>query len=67
MKKIVPNVLEAVGGTPLVRLNRVTAGIKAILCAKVEACNPGHSVKDRIARRLIEDAERRVRVSCIND
>jgi cystathionine beta-synthase len=59
MKKILPNVLEAVGDTPLVRLNRVTAGIEAILCAKVEACNPGHSVKDRIARRLIEDAERR--------
>jgi cystathionine beta-synthase len=59
MKKIWPNVLEAVGDTPLVRLNRVTAGIEATLSAKVEASNPGHSVNDRIARRLIEDAERR--------
>ena len=59
MKKISLNVLEAVGNTPLVRLNRITGGIAATVCAKVEACNPGHSVKDRIALAVVEDAERR--------
>jgi cystathionine beta-synthase len=58
MSKILANVLEAVGNTPLIRLNRVTAGLPATVCAKVEACNPGRSVKDRIALALIEDAER---------
>ena len=58
MKKILANVLQAVGNTPLVRLNRVTAGIAATLCVKIEACNPGRSVKDRIALRLVENAER---------
>ncbi|HEY7560414.1 MAG TPA: cystathionine beta-synthase [Candidatus Binatia bacterium] len=58
MKKILTNVLEAVGDTPLVRLNRITGGIRATMCAKVEACNPGRSVKDRIALTLVEDAER---------
>src|ERR687891_1129030 len=58
MSKILPSVLEAVGETPLIRLNRVTAGLSATVCAKVEACNPGRSVKDRIALALIEDAER---------
>jgi cystathionine beta-synthase len=59
MSNILPNVLEAVGHTPLVRLNQVTAGISAAICAKVEACNPGRSVKDRIALAVVEDAERR--------
>jgi cystathionine beta-synthase len=59
VKKILPNVLEAVGGTPLIRLNHVTAGLDATICVKVEGCNPGHSVKDRIARAVVEDAERR--------
>jgi cystathionine beta-synthase len=58
MSKILPNVLEAVGNTPLIRLNHVTTGLAATVCVKVEACNPGRSVKDRIARALIEDAER---------
>src|SRR5687768_4636644 len=59
MTKISVNVLEAVGNTPLVRLNHVTAGLSATVCAKVEAANPGKSVKDRIALALVEDAERR--------
>ena len=59
MKKISLNVLEAVGNTPLVRLNRITGGIAATVCVKVEACNPGRSVKDRIALAVVEDAERR--------
>jgi cystathionine beta-synthase len=58
MDRILPNVLQAVGNTPLVRLNRVTGALSATICAKVEACNPGRSVKDRIALALVEDAER---------
>jgi cystathionine beta-synthase len=52
------NVLTCVGNTPLVRLNSVTAGLKCNLYAKVEYLNPGSSVKDRIALKIIEDAER---------
>jgi cystathionine beta-synthase len=59
MLKISANVLEAVGNTPLVRLNRVTAGIVATVCVKLEASNPGRSVKDRIGLAVIEDAERK--------
>ena len=59
MSKILPNVLAAVGNTPLVRLNRVTAGLPATTCVKVEACNPGRSVKDRIALAVVEDAEKK--------
>ncbi len=53
------NILEAVGNTPLVRLNRVTEGLKAQVYVKVDYLNPGGSVKDRIAITMIEDAERR--------
>lgn len=59
MKKILPDVLAAVGETPLVKLNRVAAGTPATVCVKIEACNPGRSVKDRIALALVEDAERK--------
>jgi cystathionine beta-synthase len=54
---IANSVLELVGNTPLVRLTSVTAGIEATVLAKVEYLNPGGSVKDRIALRMIEDAE----------
>jgi cystathionine beta-synthase len=53
----VNSVIELVGNTPLVRLNSVTEGIAATVLAKVEYFNPGGSVKDRIALRMIEDAE----------
>ena len=53
------NVLEAVGHTPLVRLNRVTRGLRPLVAAKLEFTNPGGSVKDRIALEMVEDAERR--------
>src|SRR5215203_2715571 len=53
------NVIDAFGHTPLVRLNRVTKGIRTPVLAKLEMLNPGGSVKDRIGIRMIEDAERR--------
>jgi cystathionine beta-synthase len=57
--KIHANVIEAVGNTPIIRLNHVTKGISATVCAKIEAANPGRSVKDRIALRVVEDAEKK--------
>jgi cystathionine beta-synthase len=52
------NVVELIGNTPLVRLRNLTAGIEATVLAKVEYFNPGGSVKDRIALRMVEEAER---------
>lgn len=52
------HITEAIGNTPLVKLNNVTKGIKATVLAKVEYMNPGNSVKDRMAIRMIEDAEK---------
>ncbi|MFU8870597.1 cystathionine beta-synthase [Micromonospora sp. SL4-19] len=52
------NVVELIGNTPLVRLRNVTEGIQATVLAKVEYLNPGGSVKDRIALRMVEDAEK---------
>src|SRR4030095_2049958 len=52
------NVVELIGNTPLVRLRNVAAGIKATVLAKVEYLNPGGSVKDRIALRMVEAAEK---------
>jgi cysteine synthase len=51
-------VLDTIGWTPLVRLKRLGAQVGASICAKVEAFNPGGSSKDRIAARMIEEAER---------
>ncbi|HPF12504.1 MAG TPA: cysteine synthase family protein [Flavobacteriaceae bacterium] len=53
------NVLELIGNTPLIKLNNVTAGMKGSFYAKVEAFNPGHSAKDRIALYIINEAERK--------
>src|SRR3954466_12080440 len=50
-------VLDLIGHTPLVRLNRVTEGISATVLAKIEYLNPGGSVKDRIAVRMVDAAE----------
>ena len=52
------NVLELIGNTPLIKLNHITAGLKGNFYAKVEAFNPGHSTKDRIALHIIEEAEK---------
>ncbi len=53
------NILEAVGHTPLVRLNRLSDGLKASLWVKADYLNPGGSVKDRIALTMLDEAERR--------
>jgi cystathionine beta-synthase len=53
------NVLELIGNTPLIKINKITAGLKGNFFAKVEAFNPGHSSKDRIALYIIEEAERK--------
>ena len=54
----VEHVVDLVGNTPLVKLNSLTSGIKATVLAKVEYLNPGGSVKDRIALRMVEAAEK---------
>jgi cystathionine beta-synthase len=51
------NILGLIGNTPLVKLNRLTEGVKAQVFAKMESLNPGYSVKDRIGISMIEDAE----------
>jgi cystathionine beta-synthase len=53
------NILETIGNTPMVKLNKVAAAIPATVLAKVETTNPGNSVKDRMALKMIEDAEKR--------
>ncbi|AZQ58409.1 cysteine synthase family protein [Maribacter sp. MJ134] len=53
------NILELVGNTPLVKLNKITKGFIGNFYAKVEAFNPGHSAKDRIALHIITEAERK--------
>jgi len=52
------NVLELIGNTPLIKLSRITSQMAGNFYAKVEAFNPGHSVKDRIALYIIEEAEK---------
>ena len=52
------SILDAIGGTPLVRLSRIDTGLTPQLVAKVEALNPGGSIKDRVAVAMIEAAER---------
>lgn len=51
------NILETIGNTPLVKLNKITAEVEGLVLAKVESFNPGNSVKDRMALKMIEDAE----------
>jgi cystathionine beta-synthase len=57
--KAYSNVLELIGNTPLIKINKVTEDIKGNFYAKVESFNPGHSTKDRIALYIIEEAERK--------
>jgi cysteine synthase len=53
------SVLDRIGGTPTVRLGRMASGLRAPVLCKCEFLNPGGSVKDRIARAIVADAERR--------
>jgi len=59
MKKIANNILETIGNTPMVRINNITKDLKATVYAKVETFNPGNSIKDRMALKMIEDAEKK--------
>src|ERR1700716_1544711 len=59
MGRIYNNIIETVGRTPLVRLNRVTEGVPATILLKCESFNPLGSVKDRIGMSMIEEAEKR--------
>jgi cystathionine beta-synthase len=52
------SILGAIGNTPMVRLNRIVRDVPATVYAKIETFNPGHSIKDRMAVKMIEDAER---------
>ena len=52
------NILETIGNTPLVKLNTITQEVDALVLAKVEYFNPGNSVKDRMALKMVEDAEK---------
>ncbi len=59
MNHVYNSVLETIGHTPLIRLNRVTAGLQCTVAAKLESRNPGGSVKDRICLSMIDEAEKR--------
>lgn len=56
--KYANNILETIGNTPLVKINKLTKDIPALVLAKVETTNPGNSIKDRMALKMIEDAEK---------
>lgn len=56
--KIYNNILETIGNTPLVKINNLTKDCKATVLAKIETFNPGNSIKDRMALKMVEDAEK---------
>ena len=51
------NILSTIGNTPMIQLQNIADGFPRLVYAKVEYFNPGHSVKDRMAQRMVEDAE----------
>jgi len=57
--KIYNNILETIGNTPMVRINKMTEDIEATVLAKVETTNPGNSTKDRMAVKMVDDAEKK--------
>jgi cystathionine beta-synthase len=58
MKKVFDNILGAIGNTPMIKLNRIAEDLPGTILAKVEYFNPGNSVKDRMALKMVEDAEK---------
>jgi cystathionine beta-synthase len=60
--KVFNNILETIGNTPVVKLNKITKDIPAQVYVKVETTNPGNSIKDRMALKMIEDAEKNGRL-----
>ena len=52
------NILDSIGNTPMIKLNKIVKEIPALVLAKVETFNPGHSIKDRMALKMVEDAEK---------
>ena len=56
--KYYKNILETIGNTPLIKLNKISNSIESSVFVKVESFNPGNSVKDRMAVKMIEDAEK---------
>jgi len=56
--KIASNILDTIGHTPMVRINRIAREVPGLVLAKLETFNPGNSIKDRMAVKMIEDAER---------
>ncbi len=56
--KVYDNILQTIGNTPMIRLNKIAEDIPGTILAKVEYFNPGHSVKDRMALKMVEDAEK---------
>ena len=57
--KIFDNVLEVIGRTPMIRLNKIGKGLKPDICAKLEYVNPSGSLKDRVVHKIVEEAEKR--------
>ncbi|MBC7884830.1 MAG: pyridoxal-phosphate dependent enzyme [Saprospiraceae bacterium] len=56
------NILETIGNTPMVKLNKVVADFPCLVLGKIETFNPGHSTKDRMALKMVEDAEKQGRI-----
>ena len=56
--KVCKNILETIGNTPMVKLNKIVKDLPCDVYAKVETFNPGNSIKDRMALKMIEDAEK---------
>jgi cystathionine beta-synthase len=56
------NILETIGNTPMVKLNKVVEGLPCLVLGKIETFNPGHSTKDRMALKMVEDAEKQGRI-----
>ena len=57
------NILETIGNTPLIKLNKITKSLNSDVFVKVESFNPGNSVKDRMAVKMIEDAEKEGKIN----